>query len=82
MKEQKIIKELLNLIDKYDNNETSKSITLDVEILDSFVLITKLHTKGEVNKWTPFYSGNTKTVIITEEWYDGKVVNAWIVAEN
>ena len=42
--------ELLNLIDKYDNNETSKSITLDVEILDSFVLITKLHTKGEVNK--------------------------------
>ena len=82
LKNKTIIEELLDIINHYDNNDISKERMLNVEISNDSVLITRLYTKGEVNKGTPFYSGNTRTMIITEQWHEGKVIDAWIVAEN
>lgn len=78
---KKVIQSLLTIINDFDNDSTCKEVILDVKIIGEGVHITKLCTKGEAYKGTPFYFGNMKTYVVTEEWVGGKIIYANILAE-
>lgn len=74
-----IIKSLLNLVDKYDNDNVAKNVVITTYQENDYTILIMLTTKGRANKNTPFYFGNTDTFIIKEYWYSDKIVNAEIL---
>jgi len=74
-----IIKALLNIIDRYDDNDIAKDIIISTYREFDYNIIIRLTTKGDTNKNTPFYFGNMYTCITKEYWFNDEVVNADIL---
>ena len=78
--EKKIICKLLDLVSAYQKDGILKEAIIDTRVnKNNEIVITKLMTKGDVNKGTPFYSGNMSTMIVDEYYIDGDVVYAEIL---
>lgn len=80
MKNEYIIKELLHIIDAYNNDGIFKEKTLTVSSIDpDEICIIKLITKGVINQNTPFYSASADTCIIAEYYNKSELVWAEVL---
>lgn len=79
MHKDKMINSLLNIIDRYDNNDVAKDDILNAYEENGYIVTIRLSTRGEANKNSPFYFGNGSTIIIKEYWLNGEVYDAKIL---
>lgn len=83
MTDKQIIAKLLTIISDYQKDNITKDLILEVipGRINNTVQITRLVTKGETGKGTPFYSGSLRTAILEEYYEDSIVFDANIRAE-
>lgn len=74
-----IIEKLLSVISGYNKDGVLREMILYVEQGLDLVRITRLVTKGEDHKGTPFYTASARTTIIQEDYHDGELVFASVL---
>ena len=80
MNNEKIIEKLLQIISDYQKDGILKEIILNIDVINNNTIkVTKLITKGEIGKGTPFYSGSIDTIIVNEYIRESETYHADIL---